>query len=514
MSMLAIVMVASIVIDLGGARHARAHDQDSADAMAIAGAAKIDPTGGSNQNACTAAWNYAVGNLGVAASSAPTCSNWAGSCVATTARTITATSGSYTITFTNPVLDTSSFFDGQAATTSDGAPCNRFGVQITQTWQFPFGAGTTQTLRTKALGLLGHANGTVDAPLVLLNAHDCNVMTITGNSTISAQTTTGQTAYIAIDSDGTSCPAGSKVIVDATGNAEMVAGGIAMWALSTGNTARAYDPSDVGAGRAFYPGPIASSAPVGRSQMDWAYNCSSSNACPYSTPPYISNLIAADGGTGVPAGFTRWTSVYSCNPGSLVVPSGNWYIDCPAGLSTGGTLTFRGGDIVSDNAISVSGNGALRINCDVTDSNTACPSDPTTPTTLFLRNGGLSKSGNVSFTLHETFAYLANGTVSLTGDSKLDWTAPEDPDSPFNNLLMWTESNTAISMTGNSDTVFDGIMFAPNAALNLTGNSGSNALGSQMFVNTASLTGDSTLRMSPRDDRILQLGGASSALIR
>ncbi len=69
-------------------------------------------------------------------------------------------------------------------------------------------------------------------------------------------------------------------------------------------------------------------------------------------------------------------------------------------------------------------------------------------------------------------------------------------------------------MTGNSDTTFDGILFAPNAALALTGNSGSSALGSQMFVNTASLTGNSTLNMSPHDDRILQLGGASASLIR
>ena len=51
-TMMTVVVVASIVINLGGARHARAHDQDSADAIAIAGAAKLDPTGGSNQAAC------------------------------------------------------------------------------------------------------------------------------------------------------------------------------------------------------------------------------------------------------------------------------------------------------------------------------------------------------------------------------------------------------------------------------------------------------------------------------
>jgi hypothetical protein len=515
LSMMAIVIMASIVINLGGARHAREHDQDSADAIAIAGAAKLDPTAGSSQSACTAAWNYAVSNLGVGASPAPSCVNWAGSCVATTSRTISQTSGAYTLTFTNPVLDGSSFFGNQAALTADGNACKRFGVEISHSWQFPFGRGT-QTVNVKSLALLGHATGTVDAPLVLLNQHDCNVMTIAGNSTINAQTTTGQTAYIAIDSDGSACPAGNKVIVDATGNAEMTAGGIAMWALSTGNTARAYDPADVGAGRAFYPGPVASSAPVGRSQMDWAYNCSSANSCPYSTPPYISNLVTADGGTGVPSGFTRWTSVYSCSPSNLVVPKGNWYIDCSSGLTMSGTnsLTFRGGDIVADQAFNISGNSTLRVNCDVATSTATCPTDPATTTTMYFRNGSLSKTGNVVFDLYETFAYMANGTVNLSGNSQLYWTAPEDPSSPFNNLLMWTESSTTISMTGTSDTTFDGILFAPNADLALTGDSGSNALGSQMFVNTASLTGNSTLNMAPHDDRILQLGGASASLIR
>ena len=165
--------------------------------------------------------------------------------------------------------------------------------------------------------------------------------------------------------------------------------------------------------------------------IDWRYNCSASNGCPRSTPSAIGDLVTAQGGTGIPAGFTRWTSVYSCSPGDTVVPRGNWYIDCPTGLSTGGTLTFRGGNIVSDNAISVSGNGSLRVNCDVASSATACPSDPATTSTIFMRNGGISKSGNVSFTLLETFVYFANGTVTLSGDSKLTWTAPNDPASPF-----------------------------------------------------------------------------------
>ena len=69
-------------------------------------------------------------------------------------------------------------------------------------------------------------------------------------------------------------------------------------------------------------------------------------------------------------------------------------------------------------------------------------------------------------------------------------------------------------MTGNSSTTFDGIMFAPNAELDLSGNTSANALGSQMFVNNAKLVGNSTLAMAPHDDRLQALGGANARLIR
>src|SRR5581483_207162 len=340
-TMAAILVVASIVINLGGARTAHERDQDSADAIAMAGAAKIDPTGGSNQAACTAAWAYAQSNLGVAATPAPTCSSFAGTCDSDTTRTASVTSGNFTMTFTNPVRDNSSLFSGQPATSSDGTACNRFGGTITHTWNFPFSQANT-TISVSAVARFAKGPGSVDAPLIILDPHSCGVLTATGNANISAQTSAGLPGYIAVDSDGASCPSGNKVIVDATGNAQVSAGQISMWALSTGNSARAYDPSDVGPGKAFNPAPVASSAPVGRSTMDWRYNCSAANSCPYSTPPYISNLVAADG-SGTPAGFTRWSSVYSCSLSSdLVVPKGNWYIDCPSGLSSSGVLTFRG----------------------------------------------------------------------------------------------------------------------------------------------------------------------------
>jgi hypothetical protein len=133
---------------------------------------------------------------------------------------------------------------------------------------------------------------------------------------------------------------------------------------------------------------------------------------------------------------------------------------------------------------------------------------------MFMRDGALTKSGNASLALLETFVYLADGGVDLTGTGQLAWTAPNDSSSPFDDLLIWSESTSPVTMTGNVDTTLEGIFFAPNAPLSLTGNTGANALGTQMFVQTAALTGNSSLTLAPRSDRVLQLGGAGSALIR
>jgi Flp pilus assembly protein TadG len=512
-TMAALLVVVALVVDLGGARNARAKDQNIADAVALAGAAKLDPTGGNNQAACTAAWAYMVTNTSVASTPAPSCVTMAGTCVATTARQVSITRGDLVVTFTNPVPAGDTLFSDQSAQAADGSACQRFGVTITQTWHNVIEAGST-TVQASAIARFAHGPGDVNAPLIVLDPHACQALTVTGHSHVTTTTSTGDPGYVAIDSDGTGCPAGNKVIVDATGDAEITAGAIAMWALTTGNTARAYDPADVGVGRAINPAPIPSSAPVGRTSVDWRYNCSAASACPGAGPAAIDQLVAADG-AGTPTGFTRWTSVYSCSPSAdFVVAKGNWYIDCPSGLSTSAKVTFRGGNIVADGPFNMGGNGALRINCDVATPATACPSDPASPTTLFIRSGGLTKSGNVDVTLLETFVYLASGTVSLTGTGTLNWTAPNDSSSSFDDLLFWNESSVTMSLVGDTDTVLEGIFFAPNAALALTGNTGSAGLGSQMFVQTASLTGNSELTLAPKTDRVMQLGSAGSALIR
>src|SRR4051794_15184467 len=263
----ALLIVAAIVIDLGGARSARAKDQTTADATAAAAAAHVDPTGANNSSACLAAWNYLLSNTSITASPTPSCLAFAGTCVGTTAREVVITRDDYTITFTNPVPDSSDLFTGQPAQAADGAPCRRFGVKLTHTWRYLLKTGSTPVV-TSAVGRFAHGPGDVNAPLVITNPHACEALVVSGNSRVTTTSSTGDPGFVAIDSDGALCTSGNKVVVDTTGSAQIVAGGIAMWALATGNTSAAYDPSDVGVGRAIYPAPIESSAPVGRTAVD------------------------------------------------------------------------------------------------------------------------------------------------------------------------------------------------------------------------------------------------------
>jgi hypothetical protein len=203
-----------------------------------------------------------------------------------------------------------------------------------------------------------------------------------------------------------------------------------------------------------------------------------------------------------------------------VLPAGNWYIDCGAGgLSTNGTLTFQGGNIVSDGPITATGAGGLRINCvDVNPSDNVAPgtcgSDGSTPSPgiLYLRSGDLVDNGDLE--LRQTTVYLATGRVTINGNKRVYWTAPRDPSFRFDDLLVWTESTSLVKITGSSNLYLEGIVFAPNASVELAGSTGGQALGAQIFANKAVLAGGATLTLSPDEDRVLRVGKGRPVLIR
>lgn len=514
----AILVMVALVLDLSGARRDRDADQTAADAMALAAAVSLGGSDNAAVAACEAAWDYLVVNLPTAETApAPSCESFRAACSPTTARQIVAPVDEYRITITHPVPAGHALMLGQPAGANDGKACERIGIRIQQSRANLWAAGDVD-LDVDAVSRFVRGIGDVTAPLVLLSEHGCGVLKVNGTSSLAVHTAGGQPGYIAIDSDGKDCANPNKVILDVNGNGSVTADQIAMWALADGDATSAYSSGLLS------PLPTPSSAPVGRNGMDWRYNCSAANGCPLEgEPAHIDEMVAAWGGAGEPTplgSFTRWTtSGRSCSPsGDTVVPAGDWYIDCgTAGLSTGGSLTFQGGNIVSDGPIKATGSGGLRVNC--ADSNLAdavapasCAVDPPAPTTMFLRSGDLLDAGNME--LRETMVYLNAGSLKLAGNKTVTWTAPDDPDHRFDDLALWTTSTDLMKITGTTTVYIEGIVFAPNATVELAGNSGSQALRAQIFAKAAELVGGATLNLVPAEDRMLTVGKGRPLLIR
>ncbi len=513
----ALLVMVALVLDMSGARRDRDEDQMAADAIALAGTARLGPATDPAVTACIAAWDYLTVNLPTAKNRpAPACSAFASACSPATARSVTATVSEYRITLTHPVPTNSWLLQGQSAASLDGDPCDRFGVRIEQTRANQLAKGSV-SLDVHAVGRLLRGVGDAQAPLVLVDEHACGVLTVNGNASLTVNTQSGQPGYIDIDSDGSACSNPNKVVLDVNGQGSVTAGQIAMWALADGDATSAYSSGVLS------PLPIASSARVGRNGMDWKYNCDPAAGCPGSGPAQINAMVADWGGSGAPqppGSFTRWTtSGRSCSPvGITVVPAGNWYIDCgSAGLTAIGSITFQGGNIVSDGPIKASALAGLRVNCsdaDPTD-NVApanCATDPPAPTILYLRSGDLLDNSNIE--LRETTVYLGSGKVTIAGNNSVIWTAPNDPTFRFDDLLLWTTGTGLISITGNVNLQLEGTIFAPNAAVKLAGSTGGQALGAQIFAATAELVGGAQLTLSPKQDRILAVGKGRPVLIR
>lgn len=510
----AILVMVALVLDLGGARRDRDVDQIAADAAALAAVGDLGAGGADASTACEAAWTLVRGNLPEgAAVPEPSCEVLATPCSPSTAREVVVTSGTYTITLTHPVPDGHDLLAGQEPGALDGPPCDRFGVRVQQDRSNLWAAGQVE-LDVSAVGRLVRGRGNVDAPLIVLEPAACEALRVGGNGTLQVEMADGRPGYIAVDSDGSGCSNPKKVIYQIDGNPTVRAGAIAMWALAGSRIDAAYSSSAVD------PIPTAASAPVGRTGMDWRYDCDPAKGCPGTGPAHITELVKA-WGTGTPAGFTTWTtSGRSCSPsGNVAVPAGDWYIDCGAGgLSTSGSLTFQGGNIVSQGPIRATGTVGLRVNCpdvnplDTVGGATCLP--PTAPSTVYLRAGNLIADKNLE--LHQTFVYLASGTLDLdvSGSDTVIWTAPDDPTHPFDDLLVWAEAATQVKLTGNSTMVLEGIVFAPSSDLVLRGTTGLSGLGAQVLVRTLDSGGNGTFLLRPEHDRILSVGRGKPILIR
>lgn len=537
--MTALMLIAALVVDLGYIRHRSMGDQTAADLAALAAGTNL--AAGRPALACTDAIRSLQTNIAglsdIDAGSfcvpmpATACAD-----SATTSTSASATTHGYTITVHYPVPDSDIIDPHFGAGLKDGTPCQRMRVLVTSTEPAFFGvvAGRTSYTITRAATVRATYNSDTKIPaLWLLDPFGCTSLAVSGGSRLTVGTSTAPGIAV-VDSDGSTCT-GSQSTVSSTGSGTITEavptsgterGTIGLFALprlAVSCTDRACSPSDVSAGR-LLPQPSPLGARVTRLPADWRYNCRAGypayhtlpiNDCPFTTPAYIDGLTSAIGPVGSnPSGFQRWTAAgHACNPSGTLTVTGNWWIDCPAGLRiSNGTTVVVNGNIVLDGGITMTGG--------VLDLNTAnplpllpsscVPPTVTAPCTTqasaaaafaYLRSGSLTMTGG-RFTAHHVAMFAPSGYVSATGGAPPVWLAPTE--GPFMGLALWSElASNKFQINGGAGANLEGSFFTPEAApFTLSGSSNWGQQSAQFITRQLVVTGGGTITLAPNPTHI------------
>ena len=569
---LVVLGVAATVVDLALMREGRASTRSAVDSAAVAAASALNPIDTSKtdpRKACRNAWKYLRVGIDDLADGSSTCSVFptapSVTCsVSTTPITATWTGSRYAVRITWPVVDSSTLMTKpdvrpgsvtQAGNVSfDGTnPCDRIGVEATRSSPTVFAATLGVGDVTIGAASVGRAiekgeSKDVIAALNILEQSQCGALTTSGQGSIEVDGVDDQAGFIAVESSGTAsgstCNGAGKATIEALNNALNFiradgplgngTGLIQAFALNvapTGKPAKAYNSGPIS------PTPTVLSERYGPKPVLDIFNCTSA-VCAPGGDDWVDQLEAMYGGSGVPSqvwpssasygAFKTLTSAdapnFTCNGTAstppIVVPAGNWYVDCPAGLKVAGLVAFRGGHIVTSGPVELGSSSAcLAVNVPVDLTAPTCPTantapdpDTTTPAPtgdaiLFIRSGRLYKVSQAQLYLPQTFTYLENGYTELAGGSgALLMTTPLADDATcttdacknqhFRRLVLWSEGSSDHTIGGQSALVLRGVLFTPNAHSVFAGQSGQQQADAQFWTRSLDVGGQGTLVMA------------------
>jgi hypothetical protein len=469
--------------------------------------------------------------------------------------------------------DSDVLMEGRIEPEFDGWPCERVGISISRDRTFSLAqvAGFNGSSTTAKAVARRHASGDDDSysSLILLDRHHCHALYVSGQGGVEVRNATkdgkvfpGQiTLDTMADEPGNSiaqgqCGNGHAINVNQSNAGAYIyaEGAIYSYGLFEGRPpAQIYDFTDI-PGR-LDPVPQRGGI-ITRARVDSLFNCranyaslvasaanpqypsalqpmTSDDNCYDPTPPYIDELRAALQNTALmnTAGWSvfpdhvpgasckAWTGVLSpatpvdltpADPTDPLTPAGNdrWFINCDA---TGNDIFSPQDVTITDTTYVVSAN-----QIDITNSQRLeIDGDTTQGTVLYVRNNGIGKSGQASMSLTETFVYLEDGEIDLTGDGLLEWWTPLDqanscdgysggglpPGGCFVPLVLWSNSSGLHDLGGQSSLDIRGTVFTPNAdPFRLSGQSPQTLDKAQFFSRKIEVSGQGVITMFPDPD--------------
>jgi hypothetical protein len=585
--------VASIVVDLALMREGRASTRSATDSAVVAAASALNPLDPSKtdpRKACLTAWKYLLAGIDDLHDGSSTCAALpvpavGGVCSSTTDPVAAASTGSrYTVRITWPVLDTSSLMTdpdvapgsvSQAIDTSfDGDnPCDRIGVEVVRTSPMMFAGALgfgDAAIKSASVGRAIEKGESKDviAALNILEPTECGALMTSGQGSILVSGVGEQAGYIAVESDGRSSGStcnGQVATIEAASNSLNFiradgpdgpgTGLIQSYALNpspTGNPTKAYNSGPI------TPTPTRLTERYGPQPVLDIFDCATASCGP-GGDDWITQLEAAYGGDAVPnapwptsASLAAFRTLpgdplvpdFTCNTNSstppIVVPPGNWYVDCPGGFKISGLVVFQGGHVVTSGPVELGSNSAcLAVNTPVSVASPACPTSdkadavgeidttsppPTGDTILYIRSGRLYKVSQAQLYLPQTFTYLEDGWTDLAGGSgallmttPLATTCGLDEtcrNRHFRRLVLWSESDEQHDIGGQSALVLRGVLYTPNALSTFTGQAGQQQADAQFWTRKLEVKGQGTLVMAADPDAAISRPLLGVSLIR
>lgn len=347
--------------------------------------------------------------------------------------------------------------------------------------------------------------GTINGPACLyaLDPSASGAIALNGNFTVTAA------CGVLADSDSSSA-------LTASGNGVVTASSLGMVGnyLANGNVSFTPAPSIHVAPS---PDPLAAlqapSVPTctqAASNKTGSYTVTGNNSI-VSVPPGVYSSGISIGGNTSTVTFSAGTCgngiVLNGNNGSVTFNPGQYQ----SGGGTGSAITISGNAAASFTAgsytfcgpVSITGNNAVTFSPGLYYGGINISGNATinfNPGTYILAGGGLSVTGNSSLTgagvtFYDTTGFGSYGGIDLTGNEQANLSAPTS--GALAGILFFQDRSVAIgsagsSITGNSESTFDGALYFPTTALTYNGNSSSSGY-TFLIADTLSITGNSTM---------------------
>jgi hypothetical protein len=179
------------------------------------------------------------------------------------------------------------------------------------------------------------------------------------------------------------------------------------------------------------------------------------------------------------------------NFNSITITNGNHNF-APGNYCFNGDVSINGGNVTATYASFRLNSGQFNVNGNATF----------TANHLIVYGTGTSTgmhfNGNGDITATESTFYMETGSVEWNGNATNTFTAPTDPNAPNQNMLIYMPygNSSGLTINGNADSLITGTILAVSSHVQVYGNSGTNAIGSQIIGYTVEACGNGDLNIS------------------